>query len=128
MAGDSKTKISRRGFAEAGAKALTLGTAALSAPLTLTAQSSSASNQATAVDQNPIRRRGVGLRALNPAKASPGFTLYAHVGGRAYLIDLHGKVLHTWTLPYLFYDASPTEKGTLFCNGKIPNDTPLGKT
>jgi len=127
MPNNSKGKITRRGFAEAGAKALTLGTAALSAPLTLAAQSSEGSNQAAAVDQNPIRRRGVGFRALNPAKASSGFTLYAHVGGSAYLIDLSGKVVHTWTLPYPLHYAYLTEKGTLFCNAKIPNDTLLGK-
>ena len=127
MASNSKAKITRRGFAEAGAKAMTLGTTAFSAPLILAAQSSNASNQATAVDQNPIRRRGVGFRTLHAAKASPGLTLFAHGAGIVYLIDLYGKVVHTWTFPHPIHYAYLTEKGTLFCNGKIPNDTLLGK-
>ena len=36
---------------------------------------------ATAVDQNPIRRRGTGLRALDVDRASAGLTLFASVGG-----------------------------------------------
>src|SRR5579872_764210 len=105
MTGNSKRKITRRGFAGAGAKVLTLGTTAFSAPFAVAAQSSDTSNQSTAVDQNSIRRRGVGFRALNPTKASPGFTLYAHVGGSAYLIDLSGKIVHTWTFPYPLHYA-----------------------
>src|SRR5437879_12963148 len=52
---------------------------------------------ATAVEQNTTRRRGVGLRALNPERASPGFTLCAPLiwgDGKVYLIDLHGNVVH----------------------------------
>jgi hypothetical protein len=115
---NSKRTITRRGFAGATASALTLGT--------LPAQT-----ETTVVDQNPIRRRGVGFRALNPAKASPGLTLFPHSaaqGGAVSLIDLRGKIEHTWTLPYLIHYGYLTEKGTLFCNGKIPNNTPLGKT
>jgi hypothetical protein len=83
-----------------------------------------------AVDQNPIRRRGTGLRALDEARASPGLTLFAPLGGKTvYLIDLHGTVVHTWNLPYRpgVYGYI-TERGTLFYNGQIPNDTFLGKT
>ncbi|HTB39848.1 MAG TPA: hypothetical protein VK777_22355, partial [Reyranella sp.] len=29
------------------------------------------------VEQNVLKRRGVGLRALDPERASPGFTLFA---------------------------------------------------
>jgi hypothetical protein len=49
--------------------------------------------------------------------------------GVVYLIDLHGKVVHTWRMPYApgLYGYL-TEKGTLFYNGKIPNDTFLGKS
>ena len=31
----------------------------------------------TTIDQNPIRRRGTGLRGFDPSRASPGFTLFA---------------------------------------------------
>jgi len=46
-----------------------------------------------------------------------------------YLIDIQGNVTHTWTLPYppgLY--GYLTDKGTLFYNGQIPNDTFIGKT
>ncbi len=84
----------------------------------------------TVLDQNPIRRRGTGLRGLDPALTSPGLTLFAPMigDGSVYLIDLQGKVVHTWRMPYRpgLYGYL-TEKGTLFYNGKIPNDTFLGK-
>ncbi len=74
------------------------------------------------VEQIKLKRSGVGLRALNLDQACPGFTLFAPQGGGGilYLIDLEGKVIHTWQMPY-----SPgnygylTNKGTLFYNGKI---------
>jgi Arylsulfotransferase (ASST) len=82
-----------------------------------------------AVDQNPIRRRGTGLRALDVDRASPGLTLFAPANdGIVYLIDLRGTVVHTWRMPYppgLY--GYLTETGTLFYNGKIPNETFLGK-
>jgi hypothetical protein len=83
------------------------------------------------IDQNPIRRRGTGLRALDAARASAGLTLFAPATGEGmiYLVDLNGKVVHTWRMPYppgLY--GYLTEKGTLFYNGKIPNATFLGKS
>ncbi len=88
-----------------------------------------AAAQAPAVDQNPIRRRGVGLHGLDAAKASPGLTLFAPAGGQeVFLIDLHGAVVHSWKMPYRpgLYGYL-TDRGTLFYNGQIPNDTFLGK-
>ena len=82
------------------------------------------------IDQNPIRRRGVGLRGLDTARSSAGLTLFAPMmgDGTVYLIDLNGQVVHTWRMPYppgLY--GYLTERGTLFYNGKIPNDTFLGR-
>jgi hypothetical protein len=86
--------------------------------------------QTAGVDQNPIRRRGAGLRGLDAARAYPGLTLFAPMGGReAHLIDLQGAVVHTWHLPYppgLY--GYLTDRGTLFYNGQIPNETFLGKS
>ena len=84
----------------------------------------------TAVDQNTVRRRGVGLRGLDASRASTGLTLFAPMlgDGAVYLIDLYGKIVHSWRMPYppgLY--GYLTERGTLFYNGKIPNDTFLGK-
>src|ERR1700757_922377 len=48
-------------------------------------------------------RRGVGLRACDPERACPGFTLFAPVfeqNGTVYLINLQGELVHSWLLPY----------------------------
>jgi outer membrane protein assembly factor BamB len=94
------------------------------------AQSRKSANASTEIDQNTVRRRGVGLRGLNAARASAGLTLFAPMlgDGAVYLIDLNGKIVHTWRMPYRpgMYGYL-TERGTLFYNGKIPNDTFLGK-
>jgi len=60
-------------------------------------------HEAAVVEQNTTKRRGVGLRALNPERASPGFTLFSALiwgEGRVYLVDLRGDVVHTWNMPY----------------------------
>ena len=65
----------------------------------MTKHESGGQTTATAVEQNTTKRRGVGLRAVNPERASPGFTLFAPLiwgDGRVYLVDLHGNVVHTW--------------------------------
>lgn len=131
MARNSAVKITRRGFA-----GIVVGTAAAaSAGLISTNQiggtlANNSPTPTTAVDQNPIRRRGTGLRALDVARASPGLTMFAPADGEmVYLIDLHGTVVHTWKMPYpagLY--GYLTEKGTLFYNGQIPSQTFLGKS
>lgn len=74
------------------------------------------------VEQIKLKRAGVGLRAYDPERACPGFTLFATLGAEktVYLIDLEGRVVHTWQLPYppgLY--GRLTEAGTLFYNGKV---------
>ncbi|WP_338430902.1 aryl-sulfate sulfotransferase [Synechococcus elongatus] len=68
------------------------------------------------VDQNTIRRRGVGLRAINPEKVSPGYTLFSPItgNGEVYLIDLEGNIVHQWNLPY-----PPGAYGYLLPNGNL---------
>jgi hypothetical protein len=78
------------------------------------------------VEQIKSKRAGVGLRALDSDRAWRGFTLFAPQsgGGKVYLIDLEGKVIHTWQMPYppgLY--GYLTERGTLFYNGKIIEDS-----
>ena len=85
-----------------------------------------------AVEPNAIKRRGVGLRACDPLRASPGYTLFAPTTaatGTVYLIDLEGNLFHTWQLPYRpgLYGYL-TEQGTLFYNAKIPDDSFIGRT
>jgi arylsulfotransferase ASST len=114
-------KPSRRTFI-----ASTLGATAGS----LAVRAQTPSPQVPGVDQNPIRRRGVGLRALDAARACPGLTLFAPAGGtEVHLIDLYGTEVHTWKMPYRpgLYGYL-TDRGTLLYNGQIPNDTFVGKS
>ncbi|RPH37798.1 aryl sulfotransferase [bacterium] len=130
-------KITRRSFIGAGLSAVVAGTADSVAHRLHPFRGSSSrvgdnpTGSSSDIDQNPIRRRGTGLRALDPDRASPGLTMFAPIGGdgTVYLIDLQGKVVHTWKMPYRpgLYGYL-TERGTLFYNGRIPNDTFLGKT
>ena len=79
-----------------------------------------------AVEQIKAKRAGLGLRALNRDKAYPGFTLFAPQSGdgNVYLIDLEGNVTHTWQMPYPPGNSGYlTERGTLFYNGKIIEDS-----
>jgi hypothetical protein len=78
------------------------------------------------VEQNNLKRSTMGLRALNPERACPGFTLFAPQtgGGKVYLIDLEGKPVHTWQMPYPPGNYGYlTERGTLFYNGKVAEDS-----
>lgn len=74
------------------------------------------------IEQNRLKRAGLGLRGWDPERASSGYTLFTplNAGQSAYLIDLAGEVVHRWMLPYppgLY--GSLTPRGTLFYNGKI---------
>ena len=99
------------------------------AAFSLGPQSAKSSEPVTQVDQNTVRRRGTGLRALDPARTSPGYTLFTRVlgDGTVHLIDLNGKTMHSWRLPYSGHYAYLTERGTLFYNGKIPGETFIAK-
>jgi len=72
--------------------------------------------QVSPIDQNTIRRRGTGLRVLDPDRACPGYTLFTPLTGQGdvYLIDLEGQVVHQWTLPY-----RPGGHGYLLPNGNL---------
>jgi hypothetical protein len=78
------------------------------------------------VEQNTLKRRGVGLRACNPERACPGFTLFAPIfeqNRNVYLINLQGELVHTWNLPYPpGLSGYLTERGTLFYNGRTSED------
>jgi uncharacterized protein (UPF0248 family) len=84
-----------------------------------------------AVEQNTIKRRRVGLIASDPERACPGFTLFAPLfvqSRTVYLVDLEGKIAHTWDMPY-----SPglsgylTERGTLYYNGRSAENNHLSR-
>jgi Arylsulfotransferase (ASST) len=69
------------------------------------------------------------LRALDPARTSPGLTLFTPSpgDGSVWLINANGKPVHSWRLPYPGQYAYITEQGTLFFNGKIPGETFIAK-
>ena len=81
----------------------------------------------TTVDQQTQRRAGrVGLTAHDPAKACPGYVLYAPMASRGdvYLIDMNGTVAHQWRLPYppgLYGYLLPN--GNIFYGGKVQDET-----
>ena len=74
------------------------------------------------VEQNTLKRRGVGLRGCDLERACPGFTLFTphfEQNRIVYLIDLRGEVIHTWQMPYPpGASGYLTERGTLFYNGR----------
>ena len=69
------------------------------------------------VEQNKLKRAGTGLRAVDHDRAFPGLTLFAPMGGggNVYLIDLDGKEIHSWQMPYPPGNYGYlTDRGTLF--------------
>ena len=80
------------------------------------------------IEPNTIKRRGVGLRGYDRARAFSGFTLFAPDGKpdhkTVYLIDMEGNAVHTWEMPYAVgLTAFLTDRGTLFYNGNVPKPT-----
>jgi hypothetical protein len=60
------------------------------------------SNQVmAAIEQNTLKRRGVGLVAADPERAYPEFTLFAPLfveSRNVYLVDHRGNIVHTWEM------------------------------
>ena len=83
------------------------------------------------IDWVTIRRRGVGLRGYDAERAFAGFTLFSPLPSSnrtVYLIDMQGNVVHAWQMPYAPGQSGYlTDRGTLFYNGQIPNDSHVGR-
>src|SRR5262245_50548596 len=77
------------------------------------------------VDQQKIRRSRTGLIAHDPARAQSGYTLFAPMlgDGTVFLVDMDGKVAHTWRLPFRpgLYGYL-LDNGHLFYGGKVMDD------
>jgi hypothetical protein len=91
-------------------------------------------NQVTgsiAVEQNTLKRRGVGLRACDPERACPGYTPFAPCFAQnctVYLVDLQGEVVHTREMSYApGLSGYLTERGTLIYNGRTLEGGFLGR-
>ncbi|PYT26609.1 MAG: hypothetical protein DMG57_20965 [Acidobacteria bacterium] len=70
--------MTRRDFAKKSAVVASVGaTVSKATARAAAAQSSISARRTASVDQNPIRRRGTGLRAIDPDRASSGLTLFA---------------------------------------------------
>jgi hypothetical protein len=127
-----KTKILRRGLIRlAGVSGgLSAFGGTIGVPGDAVAQPAAGSPGQGGNEPNTIKRRGVGLRGYDPDRAFPGFTLFvpfSNANKTVYLIDLQGNVVHSWDMPYPPFYGYLTDRGTLFCNGKIPNPSYVGR-
>src|SRR5260370_42225965 len=127
-----KTKTTRRGLIRlagvSGGLGALCGTSGVAGDAV--AQSAAGSPAQGGIEPSTIKRRGVGFRGYDPDRAFPGFTLFApsaNTDKTVYLIDLQGNVVHSWDMPYPPFYAYLTDRGTLFCNGKIPNPSFVGR-
>src|SRR5262245_44914662 len=127
--------VSRRQFIRGLGAGVILGGGGFGAFYALTRSDSlispGAASMPSTIDPNAIRRRGVGFRGYDAQRVFQGATLFAPMtgDGAVYLIDIQGKVIHTWKLPYppgLY--GYLTDRGTLFYNGQIRNDSFIGGT
>lgn len=71
---------------------------------------------APAVDPVTQRRRGAGLIALDRSRSFGGYTLIAPqtAGGRVFLVDIGGEVVHEWRLP-----VRPGRHAVILPNGNL---------
>ena len=60
------------------------------------------------IEQSKLKRAGLGLRTCDRDQASPGYTLFAPTtgGGKVYLIDLEGDVVHIWQMPQVMHQKA----------------------
>ncbi|KAH0124789.1 hypothetical protein KCU82_g21724, partial [Aureobasidium melanogenum] len=78
------------------------------------------------MEQNTLKRRGVGLTGFDKEQSFGGYTLYCPLTSDiAYLIDIEGKQVHSWKLPGLI-----GRHARLLPNGNLAVNTlrPLSKT
>ena len=117
-------------FAGAAASGL-LGAKMSGFAIATAASEASVSSAPPPIERLTIRRRGVGLRGYDPERAFAGFTLFSPLSSSnktVYLVDMLGNVVHTWTMPYPPGQSGYlTERGTLFYNGQIPNESHVGQ-
>jgi hypothetical protein len=123
-------KITRRGLIRVAGVSGGLGVLGLGPAGEAVAQQTAEPAQAR-IEPITIKRRGVGFHGYDQARAFPGFTLFAPLGNTnktVYLIDMKGEVVHTWDMPYPPGNYGYlTERGTLFYNGQIPNQSHVGR-
>ena len=69
-----------------------------------------------------MRHRDFGLMLCDPHRATPGFTLFSPLNGKAtYIIGLRGDVLHQWQHPLVNGTyAYLLDNGNLLWTGRLP--------
>ncbi|GAB5585668.1 hypothetical protein Unana1_00568 [Umbelopsis nana] len=80
------------------------------------------------MEQNILRRRGVGLIGVDKDRVFPGYTLFAPLSSpdTVYLVDNDGKEVHRWTLSYRpGRHARILPNGNLAFNGSLPDEPHL---
>jgi hypothetical protein len=80
------------------------------------------------MEQNILRRRGVGLIGVDKERVFPGYTLFAPLSSSdsVYLVDNDGKEVHKWTLPYRpGRHARILGNGNLAVNCALPDEPHL---
>lgn len=67
-------------------------------------------------DQVTMRRRALGLTAIDRDQTAGGYTLYAGqtAGGRVDLVDIDGERVHEWQLP-----VRPGRDAVILPNGNL---------
>ncbi len=84
------------------------------------------------VEQDKRKREGTGLRAYDSERACPGLTLFTPLtgGSTAYLVDLQGRVAHSWTMPYQpgLYGYLTADGAFLYNGTVLENSTRLIST
>lgn len=78
------------------------------------------------MEQHTFRRRGLGLRGVDPQQVSPGYLLYSPLtSNTAHLVSTPGHEVHRWILPHRSgRHARILRDGTLAYNGAHP-DAPI---
>ncbi|ORX90488.1 PQQ repeat-containing enzyme [Basidiobolus meristosporus CBS 931.73] len=80
------------------------------------------------MEQNTLRRRGVGLIGVDKEQVFPGYTLFAPLTSpdSVYLVDNDGNQVHQWKLPYRpGRHARILANGNLAVNGALPDEPHL---
>ncbi|KAJ5825810.1 hypothetical protein N7474_002948 [Penicillium riverlandense] len=75
------------------------------------------------MEQHTFRRRGLGLRGVDPQQVSPGYVLYSPLtSNTAHLVSASGHEVHRWILPHRSgRHARILRDGTLAYNGAHPD-------
>lgn len=78
------------------------------------------------IEPQTQKRRGTGVTAYDPDHAYNGYTLFTPIAGNGevYLIDMNGRVVHQWKLPYPpGHYGYLLENENLFYNGWVPPES-----